>query len=323
MSKIFTNLSSMDIEKAIRKEMSGLSFEDGKSELQSMKNFFTTLEDLNVDNFYPDAELQTVKKQYDKFLELVNQLSNFDYHRTDTNIAQERQNLLNSITHQYGHIFNIEKMMLPYLYAKNHKYDEIFKKINESYQGIREQEKNINKVAKDSQEALDSIKTTTGDAVSLYYSKVFAIQASEHDGKAQPWFWSAVISGVVLLLVLIGWLYFALSGKIKTDDWYNMMPILISKGLIISVLYLALHQCIKNYKTHRHLYILNKHRDNALKTFEAFVNASSKDKDVRDTLLTIAAKSIYNINKTGYLSKEEQGNFNLTLNDIMKHITPK
>lgn len=320
MSNIFTNLKDLDIQKATRSEMGDLSFQEREKELQFIKKFFTSLEGLNADKFLPNETLERIKQQYGQFLDLVNALINFDYKRTDVNINQERQNLFNRIVSIRNHLFDAYHSVIPYLFLENKKYDEIFQEINERYQAVRKLEENISNVARESQEALNSIKTATGEAVSLYYSDVFAKQAEEHKKGAKDWLIATGTMGSILLIFLIFFLfkYLKFGPELNT---YQTLHILLYKALALSVLYLGLHQCIKNYRAHRHLYILNKHRDSALKTFEAFVNASSKDKDIKDTLLTIAAKSIYNINKTGYLAKDEQNSYNFSLNDIIRQVT--
>lgn len=134
MSNIFTNFKNLDIQKALRSEMGDLSFREREKELQSIKDFFTDIEDLNADQFLPDEKLNQLKIQYGQFLDLINNLMNFDYKRVNVNINQERENLLNNIVRIENNIFNAFHSILPYLFLKNKKYDEMFKKIDESYQ---------------------------------------------------------------------------------------------------------------------------------------------------------------------------------------------
>lgn len=158
--------------------------------------------------------------------------------------------------------------------------------------------------------------------MSLYYNDVFAEQVKEHKKGAKQWLIATGLTGAILSTFLIVFLFKYLRFGPELNI-YQTLHILLYKTLALSVLYLSLHQCIKNYRAHRHLYILNKHRDNALRTFEAFINASSKDKDIKDTLLTIAARSIYSVNKTGYLTKDDQSIYNFNLSEIIKQVSSK
>ena len=55
----------------------------------------------------------------------------------------------------------------------------------------------------------------------------------------------------------------------------------------------------KNFLTHKHNAIVNKHRQNALVTFQALVDAA-KDESCKDIILTHASSCIFSPQETGY-----------------------
>ena len=57
--------------------------------------------------------------------------------------------------------------------------------------------------------------------------------------------------------------------------------------------------CARNFLSHKHNAIVNKHRQNALLTFNALVDAA-KSEDRRDVVLTYAASCIFSPQDTGY-----------------------
>ena len=59
------------------------------------------------------------------------------------------------------------------------------------------------------------------------------------------------------------------------------------------------------YKAHRHNYVINKHRQNALRTFEAFVKAA-KDEQTKSAVLLQATQCIFSPQPTGYLTHEAE-----------------
>ncbi len=61
----------------------------------------------------------------------------------------------------------------------------------------------------------------------------------------------------------------------------------------------------RNHRAHVHNSIVNRHRQNALNTFETFVKASS-DKDTKDAVLLQATKSIFDEQSSGYLSSDSE-----------------
>ena len=75
------------------------------------------------------------------------------------------------------------------------------------------------------------------------------------------------------------------------------------RAVLISFTFYILHQCSKNYHAHQHLFVVNKHRQNALGTFEAFIDAA-QDSSVKDAVLLQATKAIFEPTISGYISKE-------------------
>ncbi len=77
------------------------------------------------------------------------------------------------------------------------------------------------------------------------------------------------------------------------------------KLIIFSVLFAALIWVGRIYRAHRHNYIINKHRQNALSTFETFVKAAS-DEQTKSAVLLQATQCIFSPQHSGYISKESE-----------------
>jgi hypothetical protein len=59
------------------------------------------------------------------------------------------------------------------------------------------------------------------------------------------------------------------------------------------------------YRAHRHNYVINKHRQNALSTFETFAKAAA-DEQTKAAVLLQATQSIFSLQQSGYLSQESE-----------------
>jgi hypothetical protein len=71
----------------------------------------------------------------------------------------------------------------------------------------------------------------------------------------------------------------------------------------------------RNYLAHKHNSIVNKHRQNALLTFKAIVDAAGTE-ERRDVILTYAAACIFSPQETGYTKPSTGGQSELPLNII-------
>ena len=131
------------------------------------------------------------------------------------------------------------------------------------------------------------------------YKGIFEAQAKKHQNMA--WVWLGVTS---LLTVVFGGIFWWLLQGLEPagSDLSSVLQNLLTKGFFLSLVYLLLHRCIKNYTAEKHLETVNRHRQNALKTFDAFVDAAEGDRETRDAVLLAATNCIFDANQSGYLS---------------------
>ena len=91
---------------------------------------------------------------------------------------------------------------------------------------------------------------------------------------------------------------------------------IITKLVIISIFYFAALWASRNYRSHRHLSVVNKHRQSALSTFETFVKAANDDQ-TKNAVLLEATHCIFSPAVSGYLGAEEEGPANRII-EILK-----
>lgn len=87
----------------------------------------------------------------------------------------------------------------------------------------------------------------------------------------------------------------ALEPKTALDSY----QLIASKILLFAVLSYMLVLCTRNFMSHKHNVVVNKHRQNALMTFKALADAAS-DSKLKDIILTHASACIFSPQETGY-----------------------
>ena len=80
-----------------------------------------------------------------------------------------------------------------------------------------------------------------------------------------------------------------------------------TKGFLLTLIYLVLNRSIKNYTAHKHLEVVNRHRQNALDTFDDFFESAGENQETRDAVLLAATNAIFDANQSGYLSPRTKG----------------
>lgn len=131
------------------------------------------------------------------------------------------------------------------------------------------------------------------------YAKIFIEESNGFNKSAGTWFTaSMLLLGIVIIFGMV--LLF-----IDRDfvDKLDVIQFSITKILVLTALFYGVNMCFKNYKAHKHNEILNKHRHNALLTFEAFTG-SKEDQQTKRAVLLAATQTIFGSQNTGYNDKE-------------------
>ena len=136
------------------------------------------------------------------------------------------------------------------------------------------------------------------------YGEIFDKQANKHQRAALWWLISTGLL-VVGFGIVFYWLFNVL--KLEGTEWVWVLKNILTKGFLLSLIYLVLNRSIKNYTAQKHLEVINRHRQNALETFDAFVSAAEGIRETRDAVLLAATNAIFNANQSGYLSIKTKG----------------
>ena len=132
-------------------------------------------------------------------------------------------------------------------------------------------------------------------------AQFFRDEANEHKSQAICW-----LIAIVSMLALLGSAgYWTIQNPIDFGDNDNISLIaqaIFGRAIIFGALGSAIFMCARNYRSHRHNAVVNKHRENALKTYQAFLKEAEESKDpaTKAIVLNYAAKCIYAPQETGY-----------------------
>lgn len=170
---------------------------------------------------------------------------------------------------------------------------ERLQEINEeAQQKEEERQKTFNKLERDVEDLIRKKSISS-------YEKIFADQAEEHRMGARIWL--IVTSLLTLGFSLIFW-WFIKDLAPAGSQLVVILQNLVAKGFFLSLIYLLLNRSIKNYTAEKHLQTVNRHRQNALATFEEFEKAAGKNQETRDAVLLACTDAIFDANQSGYLS---------------------
>lgn len=171
------------------------------------------------------------------------------------------------------------------------------------------------------EKALENARRATGEIGIREYARNFKLQSDEHKRMSLFWFFSTALLSVGTLLYAIHELHaytnspFDLTGN-------QAVQVAISRVVVFGILYFGILWSSKTYRAHRHNYVVNKHRQNALDTFEAFVSASKEDPETKNAILLEATKCIFSHQLSGYLTSEPDPSPSQQFVEIFRGINP-
>lgn len=158
------------------------------------------------------------------------------------------------------------------------------------------------KAAADAQRTVSSLQAAAGAGGVARYTKLFADEATAHRDASAKWLWTTAILAV-LTLVYAAWALWSAPGIPRDATVADSIQYGLGKLLIFTVLVSAVIWSGRVYRAHQHNYIVNRHRQIALTTFETFVENAS-DPETKSAVLRQTTESIFVPQPTGYVAQD-------------------
>ncbi len=311
MEKILENLSKIKVSDLERK---GTDFPF--SDVQHINKFVfekvkILKENLDFVKQLPEDKKTEMINAFESFYQLVTQILTFN--PSQENPQHQRDEIARGILRSYDTFF---ERIFPYLdifiLAKRSSETELEKLISqvesqakEFLSGIENQSKNANKIT-------DALKKVSAEAGVSKFTEVFSNQAEQNRKTASNWLLVSVGTTIALFVILFwtfGQLNIPKEGIDSSSPKMFDLQAFLARALIFSFAVGVFWQIVKNYHANMHLYTLNKHRQNMMTTFQAFVE-STEDPKVRDAVLIQTTRAIFEAGETGFVSS--RGNSSIT-----------
>ena len=103
------------------------------------------------------------------------------------------------------------------------------------------------------------------------HKTIFAKQADEHQRASRRWL-LATGGLIVAFGAVFYWLFEAL--RLGGTELIEVLQNVFTKGFLLTLIYFALNRFSKNYTAQKHLEVVNRHRQNALDTFDDFFESA-------------------------------------------------
>ncbi len=184
-----------------------------------------------------------------------------------------------------------------------------------------------NQVTEESQAKLAELNDTLEKAQSAAaqvgvsnHAVVFKSESEEHQKQASFWFKCTIGILIGIMFSAIG---LAFVGQYFVTNNAEVLQFTITKIIVLSAMFYGLALTNRNYKAHKHNSILNKHRQNALTTFETFSKAAGSDLQTKNAVLIETTHSIFSNQQTGYMKNDNESDSQNKIIEIVKGVASK
>lgn len=296
-----------------------INFEPGRQSLESLFGMLGALGGLPL-SVLPQQRAQEIYNSVRGALNVVKQIDGFRISAGgDPN--DNRNHLCADLNNRVDEVYNALSPQIPYLtYLKG----DVSQNIRIMSSAVEEAKTLLSKTSKeidDKKLEIDSIVTSAREASAsvgvAHFTVDFSNEADRLDKSSSRWLAATAILAISTLLLAAAFLLFGVIG----GAWTEVFGRTVGKVFMLGTLVGATVWCGKIYKATKHQASMNRHRANALKTFQAFVKAAA-DESARDAVLMEATRSIFAITASGYLDgNDASGDGSTKIVEVIKGVS--
>jgi hypothetical protein len=282
---------------------SDLSFKNGLPSFRRIIALFEPLRNCSLDEF-PLPRLNQLFQAVNGALTIFKQIKEFDLKQDQPFPA--RDSLITQARDNYDSWFDIVTPTISYAIRSGTDFAALernARNVAEHLLVIEKQTKDqLETHLADSKEILEAIRGAAAETGVSQHAIHFKEEAERHK-KASRWWLLATLFCALLTISFGCFVLLTFADTASGLPSHVSFQAGIAKLVLFSVLYYSIVWCGRTYKAHRHNYVVNKHRQNALGTFNAFVSATS-DEDTKQTVLVESARCVFAPQVSGYLGRE-------------------
>lgn len=273
---------------------------------------------------FPDQGLTVIRTNANNHYKLFSQILEFELDQQNpTNV---RTSFINNVIAAYQPAFQALHPYISYSLHRSADFQRLDSEARATLQAIEYKSNQITKdLAKHENDAklvLDEIRRVAAEEGVTKQASHFNAEYELHQTEAKRWQMYAVNLAIALGVFAVLSLFLHKVPWLKPETTYDAIQLSISKFLIFFVMAYMLFLSAKNFLNHKHNAIVNKHRQNALMTHSALVEASGEE-GVRDAVLLQASSCIFSPQSTGYTasSSEDVSNQKSVVEILSKPVT--
>lgn len=319
------DLAKIEPESLVRADELGraLSFESGLDVFRRVLGLFKDLRDCNLDNL-PFEALSVLTNQAEIARSTFKEIKAFTVQQYASNPTQARDQLIARLRDNWNTYFSTVTPYVSYAVRRGTDFDALEREARGALTLVKsigtDAQTQSDKILAEMRGALEKVRQAAAEAGVAQHAIHFKQEADLNRRQSLWWMIAAAVFGAGTIIYAIYSLEFQLHAVALNVPPGRLVALTISRLIVISILSTGIVFCVRNYSANRHNLVINRHRQNALSTFETFVKAST-DNQTKDSVLLQATRSIFMPQPSGYLKGEGETPQANQIIEIMRNLT--
>lgn len=267
---------------------------------------------LDVLDQLPSAMIQRVQTQADNDFRILKSILDFEAGSP----KQERDSRLQTLKEAYDPTFVQLHPMISYGIRKSTDFSRLEREARALIQNVTDKagelQTELEKRKKEADAVLEAVRKVAEEQGVSQQAIYFKNEAESHASEAVTWLKTTIGLTVLLAIYAIATLFLHKWSVLAPGNTYETAQLAVSKVLVFVTISFFLILASRNFLAHRHNSVVNRHRQNALATYEALVKAAGHEAS-RDVVLAKAADCIFAAQHTGFGKAESTEGGNMSL----------
>lgn len=269
---------------------------------------------------FTDGQLNTIQGQSNADYNTFEQILKFD--ATANNASNTRRQLVTGLQARRDQLFDQLWQFIAYGVARITDTSILETQARATIQSIKDQSEKLTQQLSDAKtdadNALAAIRAVASEQGVSQQASYFKGEAESQELLATTWLsYTYKFAGGVALFAVASLFLHKWSWLAPTST-FEAIQFATSKVLVFAVLAYMLILSARNYTTHKHNAVVNRHRQNALLTYRAIVEAAA-DGGTQDIVLAHAASCIFSPQDTGF--SQQRGESLATSKSVLELLT--
>lgn len=287
-----------------RPEWGTITFEESKEDFERIEALLHNFNMLPLEHI-PEGIIPEFTELLKPITAVLHDISRFSVEINDPRGV--RQSYSNQLRDYVRNFFVKSHIYVPYLAFQRGDVEKNIRQLNETVTDAEQEAQKSKEEIERRRAEIDTIVASAREAAAkagvAHFRDDFQAEAKAQEDAADIWLkrtsWLAVTT-LTAAVLLSG---FGIFNQYPPE---RIVQVVASKVLIILILGTATLWCGRMFKAAKHLATTNKHRANALLTFQAFIQAT-EDEATRNAVLLETTRSIFAITNSGLIDGHDGG----------------